>query len=232
MSYEKRLVCCCLIMSALSLWVSAVFAAELELAGIRLGRPASTVIQKYGNPTEVRVGAAGQVQIMSPVAAPAQPAPSSYPTMTPSSSFPSLTGVPAPTMPGMPTGTTGFSPSPFPTATSSPIGGSTTNVVQKATAPEVTWVYQFPKNKTLDFVISPDGRVVEIRAFGVDWPNIRTSKGITLGQTYKDVILKYGFPEAHERSGVQLITKYPEKHRALFTFVGKTLVGITIALMD
>lgn len=232
MTYKKRLVCFGLIIGALVLWTSAVFAAELELAGIRLGRPASTVIQKYGNPTEVRVGAAGQVQIMSPVAAPAQPATSSYPSTTPFGSFPSPTGVPMPAMTGVPGGTTGFSPSPFPTATPAPAAGSTTNVIQKATAPEVTWVYQFPKNKTLDFVISPDGRVLEIRAFGVDWPNIRTSKGITLGQTYKDVILKYGFPEEHERSGAQLITKYPEKHRALFTFVGKTLVGITIALMD
>jgi hypothetical protein len=231
MIHKSRLMLWCLSASIISLWTSAVTAAELELAGIRLGRPATTVIQKYGNPTEVKVGATGQVQIVSPTATPTQPSPSTtYPT-APSSTFPTTPTTTLPTMPGAPL-TQPFGTSPFPTATPTQPSASTTQVVQKATAPEVTWVYQFPNNRTLDFVISPDGRVVEIRAFGVEWPSIRTSKGITLGQTYKDVILKYGFPEQHERSGAQLIAKYPEKHRALFTFVGKTLVGITIALMD
>lgn len=105
--------------------------------------------------------------------------------------------------------------------------------VIKTGPPEIRWIYKFPKNKTLEFIINPDGRVMQIAAFGADWSSIRTSKGIILGtSTYKDLLTKYGFPESHERAGIELIAKYTGKHRAIFTLVGQTVVGITIGLMD
>jgi hypothetical protein len=120
-----------------------------------------------------------------------------------------------------------------------------TVVAQKTTSPEVVWIYDYypKKSKQLRFTINPDGLVVQIAAFGVDWPSIRTSKGIGLGNTYKEVLFKYGFPESHEQSSLGLggqggipvpITniKYPEKHRVIFTLVGINVVGITVALMD
>ncbi|HUV03668.1 MAG TPA: hypothetical protein VMX94_01015 [Armatimonadota bacterium] len=213
---------------ALCLSASALSAAELQLAGIKLSGSALIVIQKYGNPSEVRVGAAAMAQAAGPAYTPGMPSPAlgGMPYMTPEGSsmpyMPSTAASPAfgiPTLPG------------FPGAPSQP-GAPTLQAGQIVSAPEVTWIYKFPRNKTLEFIISPDGRVVQIAAYGVDWPGISTAKGIRLGQTYKDVLLKYGFPESHERAGVELIAKYPETHRALFTFVGKTLVGITIALMD
>jgi len=219
MSDKPRLLTYGLTIVVLCISVSAVSAAELQLAGIRLGRSALTVIQKYGNPSEVRVGAVAKVQPAAP--AMFSPAPGGMP-------FPMLEGSSMPFMPGMPTTAFGIPTSPG----ISQLPGVPTAPAQVTSAPEVTWIYKFPKNKTLEFIISPDGSVLQIAAYGVDWPGISTSKGIRLGQTYKDVILKYGFPESHERSGVELITKYPETHRVLFTFVGKTLVGITIALMD
>ncbi|MDI6829223.1 MAG: hypothetical protein QME62_12145, partial [Armatimonadota bacterium] len=147
---------------------------------------------------------------------------------------------------GPPPGIGGGSPNPFaalegppPSAggsqapgQSSPFQSSTGGKGGKQSAPEVTWIYRFPKNHTLEFIINPDGIVIQIAAFGVDWPGIGTSKGIKLGSTYKDVILKYGYPESHQKSGAQMVTKYIEKNRVAFTFLGKTVVGITIALWD
>ncbi|MBK5093937.1 MAG: hypothetical protein JJE48_10545 [Actinobacteria bacterium] len=128
-----------------------------------------------------------------------------------------------------------------PSALSGPTPASTaTSARPMAVAPEVTWVYNYPKNRQLRFQINPDGIVVQIAALGVDWPNILTSKGITLGQTYKDIVLKYGYPESHEQSSIsfggaslpRLEVMYPEKHRVIFTCVGKYITGITIGLMD
>jgi len=223
MNVGRRLLPYGLTIVMLCLSVSAVAAAELQLAGIRLGRSALTVIQKYGNPSEVRVGTAPQ----------AQPAAQAYTPTTPGGMlFPAPETSGMPFLPGMPTSATPFG-APMPQGFSgvpSPTGAPTGQAVQSA--PEVTWIYRFPRNKTLEFIISPDGRVVQIAAYGVEWPGVSTSKGIRLGQTYKDVILSYGFPESHGRMGIELVAKYPETHRVLFTFVGKTLVGITIALMD
>ncbi len=179
---------------------------ELQLAGIRLGRSAVSIIQMYGNPSEIRVGV--QAQVAGGIA-PAMPAMEGMPMGLPGMAAPMEMGG----IPGMP----------------QPPGQM---VPQKTGPPEVIWIYRFAKNKTLEFIISPDGRVMQIAAYGVEWPGIRTSMGITLGHTYKDVLLKYGFPESHEKRGVELIAKYSEKRRVIFTLGGRTVVGITIGLMD
>jgi len=188
----------------------AASAAELELAGIRLGRSALTIIQKYGNPSEIQVGAQSQVQGQPGMEAQPQP----------------MMGMPSPDMgmdmPGVGMGMPGMGAAPV-------IPGQQ---VQRKGPPEVVWIYRFPKNKTLEFIVSPDGRVMQIAAYGVEWPGIGTALGIRLGDTYKDVILKYGFPESHDKNGIELIAKYSDKHRAVFTLVGRTVVGITIGLMD
>lgn len=185
----------------------AASAAELQLAGIRLGRSALTIIQKYGNPSEIRVGAQSQVQDQQGMEA--QPP-----------------GMEAPP-PGMGMGMSMDMGIPNMGA---PIPGG--QQPQRKGPPEIVWIYRFPKNKTLEFLVSPDGRIMQIAAYGVEWPGIGTALGIRLGDTYKDVILKYGFPESHSKTGIELIAKYSDKHRAVFTFVGKTVVGITIGLMD
>lgn len=203
------------------LFTCAASAAELQLAGVRLGRSALTVIQKYGNPSEVRVGAAGQTEITGANVAPGMPA--------------SAEGLMGMALPGMSASESGM-PSPFgpPSGFTSMPGAAQPPgqpVIQKR-APEVMWIYRFAQNKTLEFLINPDGRVLQIAAYGAEWPGIGTAKGIRLGDTYKDVLVKYGFPESHEKRGLELIAKYPERDRALFTLVGNTVVGITIALMD
>jgi hypothetical protein len=213
---------------------SAALAIEMQLAGLRLGRPAQTVIDKYGNPSDIRIGATAQVTQLSGVGAPGFGATSGGPMMS---------GAPVGAIPGI--GSSGLygvgSPmevSPFASQGLPGMGmpGTSAGTVQQTSErtgpPEVTWIYRLPKNRTLEVLINPDGKIVQIAIYGVSWAGTRTSTGIELGNTYKDVLTKCGFPETHEQSGIQLIVKYPRKYGAVFTLVGNTVAGITIALMD
>ena len=209
---RQRLLSSVLAVALLYVTAHIASAAELQLAGIRLGRSAMTIIQKFGNPTEIRVGMVAQDQ-QSPNA----PMPS-----------PMMGGMPG--MEGMPGALPGQMPSDMMGAPGAPMPGAPT--VTKKRAPELTWIYRFPKNKTLEFIVSPDGRVMQIAAYAAEWPNVRTSKGITFGSTYKDLLAKYGFPESHQQVNIQLIARYSDKQRAIFVMVAQTVVGITIGLMD
>lgn len=214
----SKLLPVCLAMVLLYVSACAASAAELQLAGIRLGRSALTVIQKYGNPSEIRVGAQSQVQGQPGMEG--QPGIPGFEPPPPGMGMPGGEGM-GMGMPGMEMGMPGMGAPLIPG-----------QQAQRRGPPEVVWIYRFPKNKTLEFIISPDGRVMQIATYGVDWPGVSTALGIRLGDTYKDVILKYGFPESHDKMGIELLAKYSDKHRAIFTFVGKTVVGITIGLMD
>lgn len=217
------------------LFADSAFGGELQLAGVRLGRSALTVLQKYGNPTDIKIGAAREVETSLAVPSPVQPtgAMPSGPGATAPSSPLSGVGLPGMLPPAGPSGP--GSTFPFGTSPAGPAQPQftpTTTTVRTVAAPEVTWIYQFTDNRRLEFLLSPDGRVVQISAFGVSWPGVSTSKGIRLGHTYKDIIFRYGYPQSQEQSGLQLVVKYPETHRVLFTLLGKSVVGITIALMD
>lgn len=214
----SKLLPACLAMALLYVSACAAEAAELQLAGIRLGRSALTIIQKYGNPSEIRVGAQSQVQGQPGMGG--APPGGVFEAPPPGMGMPGGEGM-GMGIPGMEMGMPGMGAPLVPG-----------QQAQRKGPPEVVWIYRFPKNKTLEFIVSPDGRVMQIAAFGVEWPGISTALGIRLGDTYKDVILKYGFPESHDKRGIELFAKYSDKHRAVFTLVGKTVVGITIGLMD
>ena len=205
---------------------ATVEAAELELAGIKLGRSALTIIQKYGNPSEIRVGASsGAASSGQQGTGFGEAPPPGFPTGPP----PELGGPPAGVMEGPPSGFPGAGS--MPSATSG-ITGQQGRARSRPTGTEVTWVYRFPKSRQLEFIIDPQGLVIQIAAYGAEWQGLKTSKGITLGSTYRDVILKYGYPETHQRQGMEMVTKYVNTHRVAFTFIGKTVVAITIAFFD
>jgi len=188
--------------------VTSVSASEIQLADIKLGRSALTVIQKYGDPSEVRVGGRAQNNGLGEAA-------------------PGFGGAEAP-----PPGFGGEQPPP---GMSNPFGGPTMSPqtpAGKGAGREITWIYNFAKNKTLEFLLDPEGRVLQIAAYGVEWKGLKTAKGITLGDTYKQVILAYGFPETHEQMGIEMVTKYANSDRVAFSLVGNQVVGITIAFMD
>lgn len=189
---------------------AAANAVEMTLAGIKLGSPATGVLKKYGNPT--RVTASDIVAVME------DPAQNQQSNNQPSNLPP---GYPTPgQMPNQP----GQMP-------------NQQQTIEIQTEPQVTWTYDLPDGTTLEFIISQNGRVVQITVGG-DKPFKQsvTSKGIKLGSLYKDVVLKYGYPESQQEIGRFLQTSYADKHRIVFLFCGpeigqvKKLVGITIAL--
>ena len=215
----------------LSTMPSALWAAgpEREIAGITLGRPAVAVLKKYGNPTRVIVGAVsrGAGALEAQITAAPELGPSRGVSMP--GTLGGLSGLPdifrSGAMPGVPMSlpsgptTPGYAP------------GTPATGEEGATEQQVTWRYEFPSGITLDFVISAGGSVAQITVAGrTPWPLSKTARGIKLGASYKDVLFKYGFPESHETLGSFLRTSYLNKYRALFTFLGKDLVGITIAL--
>jgi hypothetical protein len=183
-------------------------AAEIQLAGIKLGRSALSIIQKYGDPSEVRLGAraAQQQPSANPMAGGMEMPP------------PGLAGGEMPP-PGM----------------ANPFGGPSAGQQNQGVGSgrEITWIYRFAKNKSLEFIIDPEGRVLQIAAYGIEWSGLRTAKGIVLGDAYKKLILTYGFPESHEQSGGgEMVIKYANSDRVAFTLLGNQVVGITIAFMD
>ena len=96
---------------------------------------------------------------------------------------------------------------------------------------EITWTYDLPSGITLEFIIT-DGLVTQITVGGQGpWKLSRTRTGLQLGDTYKLVLWVCGYPENQRYSGRFLRTSYVNKSRALYTFLNKRLVGITIAMV-
>ncbi len=234
-------------------------ALELTLAGIRLGGPAQTVLKRFGNPTRTTVGTVtvGSAYVASGI--PGMPGTQATPGMGPMAALSGLTtgyadmlnsamgGGQLPGLPGM--SAPGMSSSPslpvpgLPTTGGMPMSSGMPGLPgmlgtldgmqggQVYTEEQVTWTYDLANGTTLEFIVSESGRVIQITVGG-DQPyaGSKTSKGIVLGSYYKDVIFKYGYPERHQPIGRFLRVSYADKHRAVFTFLGKKLVGITIAL--
>lgn len=225
----------------LGLFASLASAAELQLVGVKLGSPVSRVLTKYGNPNDVRVGGAagggmgqrgmmgapagvrgtGPVGPMGMVAGPGAMGPMMG-AMAPGAMGPGLMG-PGAMGPRGPMGGRGMM------GPGRQLGAPQQQQQQQA-GQQVTWVYKFAKGRTMELLINPDGIVVQITVYGSNWPSVRTTKGIKLGSTYKDLIMKYGYPESQAQQGVQLLVKYQKKNRVVFTTIGRTVVGITIAL--
>jgi len=99
------------------------------------------------------------------------------------------------------------------------------------TKPNVTWVYDRPNGGSLEFTISPDGRVIQIRATGYTG-TVRTAKGVALGQSYAGVVAKYGYPSGQYIQGPLLNADYSEKYHAAFQFYNQKVVGIIIAAVE
>lgn len=209
--FRKTNIAIIIAVSAFLLTVTTASAAEIRLGGITLGRSALSIIKQYGNPSEVRLGARAQTNTQSGLGMGGEMPPGGMAAFGAEAPPPGM-GMEAPPAFGAPN-----------------VAG---NQQSQGGGREVTWIYRFDKNKSLEFIIDPEGRVLQIAAFGVEWPSMKTAKGITLGASYKQIILTYGFPESHERSGIEMVLKYANSDRVAFTLVGQQVVGITIAFMD
>ncbi|MES2463392.1 MAG: hypothetical protein V4671_22695 [Armatimonadota bacterium] len=117
---------------------------------------------------------------------------------------------------------------------------------------EVTWIYnrKFTDKKgaqqlvSYEFLIGPSGIVSQIRVTGYTGGNTKTSKGIGLGSTYRDVVRVYGYPEEHAVYGTTLVASYRNRAHISFQFLndrviknnvinpGNKVIGITIATVE
>lgn len=214
--------------------------SENSLAGIKLGRKASEVLLKWGNPTRITLSG-GQT------AAPAAAATGGMPGMGMGggAGMPGMPGMPGmgagmpgmgmgggagmPGIPGMGAGMPGMgmpgmgmgagAPGAAPAASSSNLSSN-----------EVVWTYDLANGITIEFVIS-ENVVTQITVGGVGpWGPSRTRMGLQLGDTYKLVIWVAGYPENQEFSGRFLRLSYVTRSRVLFTLDKNKVVGVTIAL--
>ena len=118
--------------------------------------------------------------------------------------------------PGAPGGASGFP------------GGTATAVPVK---PPVTLVYNRANGGSLEFTISPDKRVVQVRETGYSG-TYATSRGIKLGMPYSTVIAKYGYPEDTTIAGPIINIDYKDTLHCGFQFLDQRLVGIIVASPD
>jgi hypothetical protein len=200
---------------------------EDSLAGIRLGRDAKEILAKYGHPSRITLGTseseqAGQGTPSGPAYTP--------PTANPYAALGAAAGMMGmPGMPGMP------NPGALPGLPSLGQPGAGAMPGQQAhpvlSEEEVTWTYDLPSGITLEFIIT-DGKITQITVGGVGpYKASMTRTGLQLGDTYKLVLWVCGYPEKQSYSGRFLRVSYVNSNRALYTFLNKKVVGITIALV-
>jgi hypothetical protein len=213
----------------------AAMAIETTLAGIRLGAPGSDVLKRYGNPTKIVVS---YVNVQGSEQAGANGANANTNNNNGGnaggllgqlgsyySSAASDTGGGAPALPGMDgLGMPGAAPG-------APAPGQDGSTPPPGTEQQITWTYDLAGGTTLEFLVSDKGVVVQITAGGSgNYALAKTSKGVKFGTLYKDVVMKYGFPEQHAKINKFTRASYADKHRVVFTFLKQKVVGITVAL--
>jgi hypothetical protein len=77
------------------------------------------------------------------------------------------------------------------------------------------WVYKRTASQ-YSFIIDRHDRVVQIEVTGMGDPKVRTNRGVTFGATFKELMNRYGVPDAYEISGDQLIMRYLTKNHVAF----------------
>ena len=79
------------------------------------------------------------------------------------------------------------------------------------------WVYNRMGSR-YGFIIDKKGRVVQIEAIGLNNGRVRTSKGVTFGSTFADVIKKYRAPDGYDISGNNVMARYLTRNKVAFRF--------------
>ena len=234
---------------------------ERSLAGIAIFAPGSAVTRKFGNPNQILVGGVAPPPFSpagastGPGGAGGYPGaqgggtPGGYPGASsstggfpggPSGGFPGGgvsdsrggeggTGS-LPGFPGGPGGFSGSSSSGFPGGASGfPGGGGSATVAP--VKPPVTLVYNRANGGSLEFTISPDKRVVQIRETGYQGA-YGTARGIKLGTSYSAVVARYGYPENTDIAGPIINIDYRSTLHCGFQFLDQRLVGIVVSAPD
>ncbi|HEY3331122.1 MAG TPA: hypothetical protein VGK19_13930 [Capsulimonadaceae bacterium] len=184
--------------------VAATVPPERALVGVKIFDKAVLVLKKFGNPAKI---------------------------ITPATTATSGT-VAAPTAPGP----VGPQPGEFggPGAGMPAPGAAPGSAAAAATAAANTVIYEYNTKAgiTLDFTMSNDGRVIQISASGQKNANVKTSRGVTLGTSYIDVINKYGYPESQDTVNSVLTMRYVEKAHVAFQLFNQKVVSVTVAAVE
>lgn len=210
---------------------------ERSLAGVNIFDLGSKVTAKFGNPSRILVGgvAPGAFNLVGFGTAPsgASPASAASPFGT---SSPAGIPISPGQVPGFPTGLTGAFPggggSEFPGAPATPSTPATPGAAnQPPPKPAVTLIYDRQNGGSIEFTVSPDKRVVQIRETGYTGP-YATARGIKLGMPYSAVVKKYGYPENTLIQGAIIDTDYKDTLHCGFQFLDQKLVAIIVASPD
>lgn len=176
-----------LILLALVFAAGSACALETELAGLKLFRSYKSVLDRYGDPAYVEVGITTTTVFLT--------TPEDWLQL-----FASGSGGAA----GSPRG-----------------GGQAPGVGTTYEEPEITWYYS--KDDVLILcTIAADKNIAEIGMYARTaeaqrTSRFRTSRGIRLGSSYKDIINKYGWPNAHQNLGGGLmLLRYTETSNVAF----------------
>lgn len=113
-------------------------------------------------------------------------------------------------------------------------GGGITGDPNAPAAPvkePVTLIYDRQNGGSLEFTISPDKRVVQIRETGYSGA-YGTSRGTRLGTSYAAVVGRYGYPENTTITGPIINIDYKDTLHCGFQFLNQKLVAIIVAAPD
>lgn len=215
----------------LSVSVSAM-ALERQLAGVSLGSGVKTVLNKYGTPTRIVIGSSQQTAAPSGVPGMA-PTPTMGGEMGGMRDLSPFAGLGAGLGPGALPGLSSVGGPPGSGLSPMPVGPGGSGEQQPA-SDEIRWTYDLPKNgPTVEFIVD-DGLVSQITVTASKaWAPAKTTKGVKIGDDYKTVLLKYGYPDKQEYVGRYLRVGYLQRSNIMFTLRdSKTVVGITIGLKE
>lgn len=77
------------------------------------------------------------------------------------------------------------------------------------------WVYNRSGSK-YGFVLDKSNRVVQIEAIGLSNGKVKTSRGISFGSTFAQLIKKYNAPDGYEISGENVVVRFLVKNKVAF----------------
>ncbi|MDO8585451.1 MAG: hypothetical protein Q7T82_00240 [Armatimonadota bacterium] len=206
---------------------------ERQLAGITLGAQMTVALKRYGNPTRISVGNnSGPGSVAGSPGAPSPAGMMRGGAGRDLSPFAGLgAGLGPGALPGLSSvgGMPGTAPMPLGLLPGVPGAPGTGANEQPPGSDDIRWTYELPKGKTVEFIVN-DGLISQITVSGSKaFEGVKTSKGVTIGDNYKKVLMSYGYPDKQEYVGRYLRVGYLERSNIMFTLRdSKTVVGITI----
>ncbi len=208
--------------------IGAAHAAEHTLAGIRVFASVHDVLAHYGNPNRI-ITDASQFSATTTSGTSATPGGSGMAQM----GVPGLGGMRRGAAEfGGASGAPGMGAPANPYASPGSPGQDSSASDQSSTSGEVMYVYNRPGGVTYDFLLSPDGRVIQITVLGYKSANVKTGRGIQLGTLYSVMIGRYGYPEGQSNGNGVLTATYLERQHASFQLRNNHVVGITVAAVE